>query len=76
MITRPLIAQRAVDQAEVASRSDGIDLAGRGNANEQPAARREELLGDQDGEGCSDDAADDPDLADAVDVEGEKLCVV
>jgi hypothetical protein len=34
------------------------------------------LLGDQDGEGCPDRAADDPDLADAVEIEGKKLGMV
>ena len=76
MITRPLVAQRAVDQDEVRRRSDGIDLAGRGNADEQSAAGREELLGDQHGERRADGAADDADLADAVEIEGKKLGVV
>ena len=36
----------------------------------------EELLGDQHGEGGADGAADDPDLADAVEIEGKKLSVI
>ena len=76
MIARSLVAQRAVDQDEIGRRPDRIDLAGRRNANEQPAAGREELLGDQHGEGCADRAADDPDLADAIEIEGKKLGMV
>jgi hypothetical protein len=47
-----------------------MGLPRRGYANEQLATRREELLGDEDRERCTNSAADDPDLADAVEIEG------
>jgi len=73
MIARPLVAQRTVDQDEVRRRPD---LSGRGDADEQSATGREELLGDQHGEGCANGAANDADLADAVEIEGKKLGVI
>jgi hypothetical protein len=76
VITRPLVAQRAFDQNEIGSWSDGIDPARGGDTDEQPAVRREELLCGQNSKGGADRAADDPDLAEAVEIEGQKFGVV
>jgi len=62
VIARPLVAQRALDQDEVGRRAHRHDLAGRRHADEEPAPRSEELLGDKHGEGCANRAADDTEL--------------
>jgi hypothetical protein len=76
VITRPLVAQRSVNQDEVRRRPDWGDLSGGRDADEKSAAGREELLCHEHGERRTNGAADDPDLADAAEIEGKKLGVV
>ncbi len=53
--------QRSVDQDEAGQVQVGRDLTGRRDADQQPATGGEELLGDPDGEGRADGAADHAD---------------
>ena len=59
MVAGALVAQRAVDHDEIGRLAERRDLAGRGHADEKPAPRREQLLGDQHGKSGADRAADD-----------------
>ena len=61
MVTRPLIAQRAVDDDEIRGRSSRSNLARRGDAHQNLATAGEQFFGNQDGERRADGAADDPD---------------
>lgn len=62
MVTGPLIAQGAVDHDEVGGLSRRNNLTCRGEANEQLAPAGEQLLGYEDGEGCTNDPTNNPDL--------------
>ena len=59
MIAGALIAQRALDHDEIRRGAERRDLARRGHADEKPASRREQLLGEQHGKSGADRAADD-----------------
>jgi hypothetical protein len=76
VIARPLVPQRAVDQDEVWRGPDRSNLASGRDADQQTAAGREKLLGDQHREWRTDSAADNTYLADAIEIEGEKLGVI
>src|SRR6266508_1610268 len=75
MVACPLGSERPMEDNDVGRRSRCNDLAGRGQADHEAAATREQLLGDQDGEWCADDASNDPDGF-AGQREGVKLGVV
>src|SRR6266404_800332 len=60
VVARALIAQSPVDQDEIGRRSPLNELAGRSHADQKPAARDKQLLGEQHGVGGADGAADDP----------------
>lgn len=53
------IAKGRVDQYEIGRWSKRRDLAGRGDADQQAAPRREKLLGEQHGERGADRTAND-----------------
>ena len=59
MVARTLVAQRAVDDNEVRWSLHRSDLASRSHTDEKPAARREQLFGDQDRKRGANGAADD-----------------
>ncbi len=63
MVTRALIAQRAVDHHEIGRASRGSDLPRRSEADQKLAPGGEQLLGHQHREGRPDDTADNPDPA-------------
>src|ERR1700726_1902134 len=62
MVTRALVAQRAVDQDEIGRRPLLDDLPGRGHADQQPAAGGKQLLGQQHRKGGTYGAADDAEM--------------
>ena len=59
MIAGALVAQRALDHDEIGRGAERRDLARRGHADEKPASRGEQLLGEQHGKRRADRAADD-----------------
>ena len=61
MVAGPLVAQGAVDDDKIGRRSGRHDLAGRGDAEQQTAAAREQFFRDQDRERSADRAADNAD---------------
>src|SRR4051812_26650965 len=61
VVAGSFIAQGAVDDDEIRRWSSWRDLAGGGQADQQLAAAAEQFLGDEDGERCTDGAADDAD---------------
>ena len=61
VVTRALVAKRAVDDDEIRRLSGRSDLARRRDAHQQLAAAGEQFFGNQDGERRADGAADDPD---------------
>ena len=76
MIARTLVAHGAVDQDEVWRRSNGGDLAGGCNADEQPTARRKKLFGNEHRERSADGATDDTNLSGAVEIKRKEFGVV
>lgn len=76
MIAGSLIAQRAINQNEVRRRSDRIYLAGRCDADKQPTTGRKKLFGDQHGERRTYGTADNANLANAIEFEGQQFSVV
>ena len=76
MIACPLVAECAIDEDEVWRGPDRSNLPGGRHADEQPATGCEKLFGDQHGERSTDRAAYDSDLANAVEIEGEKFGVI
>jgi hypothetical protein len=78
VVAGALVAERALDQHEVRrGREVRRDAAGGGDAEQQPAARGEELLGQQHREGGADRPADRADgVADSRRLEAHQLRVV
>jgi hypothetical protein len=62
MVAGPFIAQGAVDHDKVRRLPCRDNLTRRGEADQQVAPAGKQLLGYKDGEGCTNDPANNPDL--------------
>jgi hypothetical protein len=62
MVAGSFVAQRPFDDDEIRRFAGGDDLPSRRQADQQATAARKQLLGDQNGEGCSNDPSNDANL--------------
>ena len=70
MVAGPLVAQSPIDDDEIWRRARSYDLTGRREADEQPAAAREQFFRHQNCERRTNDPSDNPDL-----LPGKRECI-